>query len=88
MGKKELNKDLLNVFEKPWKQVDKIRAFISEKNGIYRATDADVARELNVAPTTVGNMKARNIVIFTLYVLKWAMDNNLEPMQFIKKQRG
>lgn len=85
MGKKELNKDLLNVFAKPWKQVDKIRAFISERDDIYRASDAMVAKELNLAPTTVGNMKTRNSVIFTLYVLKWAMDKNLEPMQFIKK---
>lgn len=84
--KRQLNKDLLNVFLKPWQQVDKVRAFVGERDGIYRATDAIVAKELELCPTTIGNMKSRNSPIFTLYVLKWALKNNIDAMAFIKKQ--
>lgn len=84
-NKKRLNKELLNVFCKPWKQVDRVRDFIGERDNIYRVSDVEVAQELGLAPTTVGAMKYRNSPVFTLYVLKWCLKNNLDPLLFIKK---
>ena len=81
---KKKNQVLIDFFCPTYEAIERFRIYLSKKAG-HRLKDIDIAIFLKLPVQTVGNFKARQSPILLLHIIKWCVDNHLDPTPFIKK---
>ena len=78
------NQELIDFFCPAYEALERLRIFLSKKAG-KRLKDIDISIFLGVKLQTISSMKARQSPVLLLHIIKWCVDNHLDPTPFIKK---
>jgi hypothetical protein len=81
---RHLQKDFLEVYAKPWVMIERVRAHYM-KSLERKILDMEICTELKISKNGLSSYKNRNSPTFTLYIIRWCIENNLSIKEFIQK---